>query len=65
MKTSLFCLFKGYANDENSSKSALDDNGWLITGDLVYFDDDGYLFIVSRIKDIIKYKQTRVSYTII
>lgn len=33
---------------------------WLRTGDIAYFDEDGYLFIVDRIKETIKYKGFQV-----
>lgn len=36
------------------------EKGWLRTGDIAYFDEDGYLFIVDRIKEIIKYKGFQV-----
>lgn len=41
--------------------STIDKNGWLHTGDVVYFDQDGYLHISDRLKDIIKYKGFQVS----
>jgi len=36
------------------------EDSWLRTGDIAYFDEDGYLFIVDRIKEIIKYKGFQV-----
>lgn len=51
----------GYLNDEKSTAQALDSEGWLHTGDVVYFNDEGYLYVVDRIKELIKYKAFQVS----
>jgi long-chain acyl-CoA synthetase len=42
----------GYFNDAEASRTAFDD-GWLRTGDVAQIDQDGYVFIVDRIKDLI------------
>ncbi|MFC0102016.1 class I adenylate-forming enzyme family protein [Sphingopyxis terrae] len=47
------CNFEGYWNNPAATKAAFFDNGYFRTGDLGYLDDDGYLFIVDRKKDII------------
>ena len=44
---------RGYWNDEASTASAFTADGYLKTGDIGYFDEDNYLFIVDRKKDII------------
>ena len=46
-------VFKGYLNDPEATASILTDDGWLWIGDVGLFDDDGYLYLVDRVKDII------------
>ncbi|XP_059657731.1 4-coumarate--CoA ligase-like 9 [Cornus florida] len=55
------CIMKGYLEDEAATAAALDSEGWLRTGDLCYFDHEGYLFYVDRIKELIKYKGYQVA----
>ena len=47
------CNLEGYWNNEAATKAAFFDNGYFRSGDLGYLDEDGYLFIVDRKKDII------------
>ncbi|WP_416359673.1 AMP-binding enzyme, partial [Alteromonas mediterranea] len=44
---------KGYWGDEAKTKATIDDEGWLHSGDLGEMDDEGYVTIVGRIKDMI------------
>ena len=42
-----------YWNRPEATQSTIDKNGWLRTGDAGYIDDDGYLYIQDRVKDMI------------
>ncbi len=46
-------VFKGYLDAPGITSSVLTEDGWFWTGDMGVFDDDGYLHIVDRIKDIV------------
>lgn len=47
-------VMMGYLNDTEKTEECLSDGGWLRTGDLAYYDEDGYFYIVDRIKELIK-----------
>jgi len=46
-------VFPGYWHDEEATAVARTPDGWLRTGDIAVVDDDGYLYIVDRAKDLI------------
>ena len=45
-------VMKGYWDNESATSEALKD-GWLFTGDLGYFDDDGFLYVLGRFKSLL------------
>jgi 4-coumarate--CoA ligase len=53
-------VMRGYLNQPEATAATLDGEGWLHTGDIAHFDADGYLFIVDRLKELIKYKAFQV-----
>jgi fatty-acyl-CoA synthase len=48
-----YSVMLGYWNDEVATNAAIDAAGWMHTGDLATMDDEGYVNIVGRIKDMI------------
>jgi len=46
-------IIKEYYNKPAETKAAFTDDGWFKTGDIGHFDEDGYLYITDRIKDLI------------
>ncbi len=46
-------LFRGYWNKPKETAEVLADDGWLHTGDLGFLDEEGFLFLVDRAKDIV------------
>ncbi|XP_077234277.1 AMP-dependent synthetase and ligase family protein [Tasmannia lanceolata] len=53
-------IMKGYLNNADATASTIKD-GWLHTGDIAHFDQDGFLYISDRLKDMIKYKGFQVA----
>ncbi|CAG2060030.1 unnamed protein product, partial [Timema podura] len=50
----------GYLNNEEATRQTLDKDGWLYTGDVGYYDEEGYFYIVDRTKELIKVKGNQV-----
>ncbi len=54
-------VMKGYLNNPDATAATVDEEGWIHTGDIGYADDDGYFYIVDRLKELIKYKGFQVA----
>lgn len=48
-------------NNPKSTEETIDKEGWLHTGDIGYVDDDDQVFIIDRLKELIKYKGYQVA----
>lgn len=57
---SAFFRLLGYLDNPEATAQTIDREGWLHTGDIAYYDEDEYFFIVGRIKELIKYKGFQV-----
>jgi acyl-CoA synthetase (AMP-forming)/AMP-acid ligase II len=53
-------VMAGYLGNDQATKETIDDDGWLHTGDLAQVDANGCVYIVDRLKELIKYKGYQV-----
>ncbi|WP_241002948.1 AMP-binding protein, partial [Streptomyces sp. CB01881] len=54
-------VMKGYFGRPSDTAATVDADGWLHTGDVGFVDERGYLYIVDRVKELIKYKGYQVA----
>ncbi|MGW2459163.1 4-coumarate--CoA ligase family protein [Streptomyces sp. NPDC001761] len=54
-------VMKGYLGRPDATAALIDDDGWLHTGDVGHVDAGGWLFVVDRVKELIKYKGFQVA----
>jgi acyl-CoA synthetase (AMP-forming)/AMP-acid ligase II len=54
-------VMKGYLNRPDATRDTIDDDGWLHTGDVGRIDDAERLYVVDRVKELIKYKGHQVA----
>ncbi len=54
-------IMKGYWQRPQETSECLSEDGWLLTGDIGWLDEDGYLYILDRKKEMIKYKGYQVA----
>ena len=51
---------KGYLNNDEATRSTIDEDGWLHSGDIAVIDEHDHVSIVDRLKELIKYKGFQV-----
>lgn len=54
-------LMQEYFRNKEATEQTMDKHGWLHTGDLGYFDEKGRIYVVDRLKELIKYKGYQVA----
>lgn len=53
-------VMKGYLGNAKATREVVDEEGWLHSGDIGYYDEQRHFFIVDRLKELIKYKGFQV-----
>lgn len=56
-------IMKEYLGNIEATAATLDSEGWMKTGDLAYVDEDGFVYVLERIKELIKHNGYQVNIT--
>ncbi|EFX65709.1 hypothetical protein DAPPUDRAFT_303557 [Daphnia pulex] len=56
-----FMVMKGYRGNPGATAAMIDSNNWLHTGDIGYYDEEGFFYVVDRLKELIKYKGMQIA----
>lgn len=54
-------IMKGYLNLPDTTRSCITEDGWFCSGDIGYFDEDGWFYVTDRLKELIKVKGLQVA----
>ncbi len=54
-------VMKGYIGNKEATTNTIDNEGWLHSGDMGYYDNDGFFFIADRMKELIKFNGIQIS----
>lgn len=54
-------IMKGYKNNPTATAASFDEDGWFLTGDVGYYNEEGWIFVRDRIKELIKYNAMQVT----
>ena len=52
---------KGYRGNAGATAAMIDSNNWLHTGDIGYYDEEGFFYVVDRLKELVKYKGMQIA----
>jgi 4-coumarate--CoA ligase len=56
-------VMKGYCGNDEATRNTITPSGWLLTGDIGYYDEKQCFYLVGRLKELIKYKGFQVKAT--
>ncbi|CAL7935336.1 unnamed protein product [Xylocopa violacea] len=59
--TKTWTMTTGYYKNPEETKRSIDEDGWVHTGDLAYYNEKGEFFILDRVKELIKYRGYQIS----